>query len=53
MDKKQKIAISALPVLALMMYCVFQVLAQLFGRILAWYAGFWVYWPLWCIGYPI
>lgn len=53
MNKKQRIAIAALPFLALMMYGVFQALAQLLGRELAWYVGFWVYWPLWCIGYPI
>ncbi|MFQ6126396.1 MAG: hypothetical protein ACE5R6_17560 [Candidatus Heimdallarchaeota archaeon] len=53
MNKKQRIAIVALPVLAFMMQSVFQVAARLLGREVAWYVGFWVYWPLWCISYPI
>lgn len=53
MNKKQKTAIVALPILALMMYGIIQVAARLLGTDLAWYFGFLVYWPLWCIGYPI
>lgn len=35
------------------MFGVFQILAQLLQRELAWYAGFWIYWPLWCLLFPL
>jgi membrane protease YdiL (CAAX protease family) len=53
MNKKQKIAIIALPVLAIFMYAVFQLAAQIFGKELAWYIGFLVYWPIWCLIFPL
>ncbi len=53
MHNKRKIAIVALPVLALTMLGVFRVAVRLLGPELAWYAGFWVYWPLWCVLFPL
>lgn len=52
MDRRQKIAIGALPVLVLMMLGVYRGAAWLFGRDLAWYAGFCVYWPIWGVLFP-
>jgi hypothetical protein len=52
MNKKRQIAIIALPVLVVMMFGVYQVLASFFGQEVAWYAGFWVYWPIWCVLFP-
>jgi membrane protease YdiL (CAAX protease family) len=52
MDGKKKIAIFALPVLTITMIGVFQAAKHLLGLKLAWYAGFWIYWPVWCILYP-
>jgi membrane protease YdiL (CAAX protease family) len=52
MDRKQKIAIAALPVLTIMMIGVYQGAKYLLGAELAWYTGFWVYWPVWCVLYP-
>ncbi len=45
MDRKQKIAIVALPVLTIMMIDVYKAAKYLLGAELAWYTGFWVYWP--------
>ena len=52
MNTKQKIAIASLPILTIMMLGVFQFFASFLGRETAWYCGFWVYWPLWCILFP-
>lgn len=52
MDRKQTIAVVALPVLTIMMTGVYQAAKHLLGAELAWYAGFWVYWPVWCLLYP-
>jgi uncharacterized protein with FMN-binding domain len=52
MDGKKKIAIFALPVLTITMIGVFQAAKHLLGLKLAWYAGFWIYWPVWCVLYP-
>jgi len=53
MNKKQKIAIFALPVLAIFMYAIFQLAAIIFGRELAWYIGFFIYWPIGCLSFPL
>jgi membrane protease YdiL (CAAX protease family) len=52
-NKKQQIAIAALPMLVLMMLAIYQVAARLFGSSLGWYVGFLVYWPVWCVLYPL
>jgi uncharacterized protein len=52
MQRRQWIAILALPVLVLMMLGIYQKAARRWGRRRAWYAGFWVYWPLWCLFFP-
>jgi membrane protease YdiL (CAAX protease family) len=52
MTDKQKIAVGALPVLAVTMFGVFALLAHVLGPKLGWYAGFLVYWPLWCLLFP-
>jgi hypothetical protein len=53
MTKKQQIAIVAPLFLVVMMTGVFQAaLWVLKNRQLAWYAGFLVYWPVWCILFP-
>jgi membrane protease YdiL (CAAX protease family) len=53
LNKKQQIAIAVLPILVLMMLWVYQVAARLFGSSLGWYVGFMVYWPVWCVLYPL
>lgn len=42
----------ALPVLAVVMLGVYQAATRLLGSDLAWYAGFWLYWPIWCVLFP-
>jgi membrane protease YdiL (CAAX protease family) len=51
--KKQQIAIATLPMLVLMMLGIYQVSAWVFGSKLGWYVGFMIYWPLWCVMYPL
>jgi membrane protease YdiL (CAAX protease family) len=53
MNRKQLVAIAALPTLTLTMIPVFGLLARWLGRKRAWYAGFLVYWPIWCILFPL
>ncbi|NIM90649.1 MAG: CPBP family intramembrane metalloprotease [Candidatus Aminicenantes bacterium] len=53
MNKKQKIAIFALPVLVIFMYAIFQLATKIFGRELAWHIGFFIYWPIWCLSFPL
>ncbi len=53
LNKKQQIAIAALPMLVLMMLGVYQGAARLFGSSLGWYVGFMIYWPVWCVLYPV
>jgi len=53
MNRKQLIAIGALPVLTVTMVAIYRLLARLLGRKRAWYAGFLVYWPVWCILFPL
>jgi hypothetical protein len=52
MQRRQWIAILALPVLVLMMLGIYQKASQRWGRRRAWYVGFWVYWPVWCVFFP-
>jgi membrane protease YdiL (CAAX protease family) len=52
-NQKQRIAIAALPTLVLMMLGIYQGAARLFGNSLGWYVGFMVYWPVWCVLYPL
>jgi hypothetical protein len=49
MNRKQVIALTALPTLTLTMIPVYRLLARWLGRRRGWYAGFVVYWLLWCI----
>ncbi len=53
MNKKQKIAIFALPVLVVSMYAIFHSAARILGKELAWFIGFLVYWPIWCLSFPL
>jgi membrane protease YdiL (CAAX protease family) len=53
MNKKQQVAIISLPILTLTMVIVYRIFARLFGRKTAWYLGFLVYWPVWCIAFPL
>jgi len=53
LNKKQLTAIIALPILTLTMVIIYRLFARLFGRKTAWYAGFLVYWPVWCIFFPL
>lgn len=48
MDRKQKIAIGALPVLTVSMTVLYRMLGARYGRQRAWYLGFPVYWA-WAI----
>jgi hypothetical protein len=53
LTSKQKIALSVSPVLVAIMFFVFQGLALLIGRDLAWYVGLFIYWVVFCIIFPI
>ena len=53
MNRRQIVALAALPTLTLTMIPVFRLLARWLGRNRAWYAGFLVYWPIWCILFPL
>ena len=53
LDKKQKFAIILSPVLVLVMFGVYQGFARICGRTLGWYAGFAVYWPVFCVLIPL
>jgi len=53
MDKKRKFAIILSPVLTLVMFGVYQGFAKIFGNNLGWYAGFAVYWPIFCVLIPL
>lgn len=35
------------------MFAVYQLAAFLLGTRLGWYVGFWVYWPVWCVLFPL
>lgn len=49
MELKQRIAIGLSPVLFLVMFGVYQGFARILGSDLGWYAGFAVYWPIFCV----
>lgn len=51
--KNQLVAIVMLPLLTLTMIPVYRLLARLLGKKKAWYAGFLVYWLVWCIFFPL
>src|SRR5512147_1972959 len=53
MNRKQIVALVALPTMTLTMIPVFRGLAHWLGRKRAWYTGFLVYWPVWCIFFPL
>ena len=52
MNRKQQIAIAIPPILTVTMLGVFHLTERLLGPELGWYAGFWVYWPVWCLLFP-
>jgi uncharacterized protein len=53
MNRKQIIALAALPTLVLSMIPVYRLLARWLGQKRAWYAGFVVYWLIWCIPFSL
>ncbi len=53
MNRKQLIALTALPTLVLTMIPTYRLLARWLGRQRAWYAGFVVYWSIWCIPFSL
>jgi membrane protease YdiL (CAAX protease family) len=52
-NSKQKIAILISPVLFVVMFAVYQGFAAILGSNLGWYAGFAVYWPIFCVAIPL
>ena len=52
-NQKQKIAILLSPILFAVMFVVYQGFAALLGSDLGWYAGFAIYWPLFCVAIPL
>lgn len=53
MNRKQRIAIGAPPLLVLSMLALYRLLARRLEARKAWYAGFPVYWSVWCIAFPL
>jgi len=53
MTRKQRTAILAPAVLVSTMFPVYQLCSRFFGAEWGWYAGFLVYWPLWCLALPL
>ncbi len=53
MSNKQKIALAAPVVLFLFMYATHRLLANAYGSNIAWYAGFWIYWGVWGLAFPM
>lgn len=59
MNNKQRIFIFALPILFITMLGTFQLFGILFesqifeGHEVAWWLGFFVYWPLYCVLFPV
>ncbi|HTP11868.1 MAG TPA: CPBP family intramembrane glutamic endopeptidase [Anaerolineae bacterium] len=53
MNRKQKVVLAALPTLALTMIPTYRLLARWLGQKRAWYAGFVVYWSIWCIPFSL
>lgn len=52
-DSKQKMAIPLSPVLFVVMFAVYQGFAAILGSNLGWYAGFAVYWSVFCLIIPL
>jgi membrane protease YdiL (CAAX protease family) len=52
-NQKQKIAILLSPLLFGVMFLVYQGFAILLGKNLGWYAGFAIYWPIFCVAIPL
>jgi membrane protease YdiL (CAAX protease family) len=52
-NQKQKIAILLSPILFAVMLLVYQGFARLLGSSLGWYAGFAIYWPIFCVAIPL
>jgi hypothetical protein len=52
-NKKQQIAILLSPILFVIMFAVYQGFAILLGKDLGWYAGFAIYWPIFCLLIPL
>ncbi len=50
---KQKTAILLSPILFVVMYGVYQAFAILLDNNLGWYAGFGIYWPIFCVAIPL
>jgi membrane protease YdiL (CAAX protease family) len=53
LNAKQKNAISLSPILFFVMLAVYQGFAILIGKDLGWYAGFAIYWPIFCVAIPL
>ncbi len=53
LNSKQKIAILLAPILFVIMLAVYQGFAILLGKDLGWYAGFAIYWPIFCLAFPL
>ena len=53
LNSKQKIAILLSPILFVFMIAVYQGFAILLGKDLGWYAGFAIYWPIFCVAIPL
>ena len=51
-NSKQKIAILLSPILFVVMFAVYQGFAAILGSNIGWYAGFAIYWPLFCVAIP-
>jgi membrane protease YdiL (CAAX protease family) len=51
-SSRQKMAILLSPVLFVVMFAVYQGFAAVLGSTLGWYAGFAVYWPVFCVAIP-
>ncbi len=52
-NSKQKIAILLSPILFVVMFAVYQGFAAILGSNLGWYAGFAIYWPIFCLVIPL
>jgi len=52
LNSKQKIAILLSPILFVVMFAAYQTLARILGSDLGWYAGFAIYWPIFCVAIP-
>ena len=53
MKKTKKIALAISPILVVLMFFIFQELAVLIGKDLAWYVGLFIYWVIFCLAVPM